>query len=165
MRRSVVASAIAIVFSLIAPASADTSVQREVTSLVQRGAALANENFESIRKADRNGQAYDVYDIPSLKSPDLGWCVLGDGLDARTLFCHIRGRGALNATVAYYLPAIRRGLPTLYKKVDCPAGSQRGPSYCEAWSTSGPRHTLILALILQGDGGRYVVNLDFRNKL
>jgi hypothetical protein len=164
--RATIVVAILASLALASPhASAKVSVQDEVTALVSRAARLANDNFESIRIGRGNrGAANVTYDVESMKSPEVGYCVLADSQDDSTLFCHLRQHGSLKATTAFYLPAIQRGIPSSYKAISCPAGASPFSNPCKAWSTDGPRHTMVMALVGQGDGGGYMVFLDFRNK-
>jgi hypothetical protein len=162
MRLRFAACAGAMTLALSLRAGAQGSVPREVTSLVARGTALASQNFEPIVGTSRGG---DAYDVPSLKSPDLGWCVFANRPDARTLFCHLHQHGTLKAASAFYLPAIRLGLPASYREIACPSPATMHPSTCRAWSSDGPRHTTVSALVIQGDGGGYGVELDFRNRV
>jgi len=168
MRRVILALAI-ITISSGGSAVAQSSVQNEVTSLVRRAVLLANTNFESLmtgRKELGNDQVI-YYPKGMLSSDAIGDCELFDRPKERLLHCFLAERGTLKAATAFYLPAIEHGVPSSYKAHRCTVDF--GPAFpapylCKEWTTETPHYIRARIMIIQGDGGTYVGELEFRVK-
>ena len=155
----------AIVAILILAATAATRAdfqQAQATAMVSRVVQLADGHFNTLIQGPEDyshGGNQMMFPIKDLPSRSAGWCNLADRPDERVMFCHLNQHGTLAATVAYYLPAIRRGLPSTYKPMQCPIDV--GDGLCKAWQSSRHR-AKVYALFGRGDGGGYAADIWFR---